>query len=213
MDRRTFNKMLALGGMQVASGSKVSAVAASPATSAIEMPKWPSQTYRRFSVDTHVPDWDPQLLGHFDPSAFIGNIARAGFQSMVQYANSHVGLCLWNTNVGQRHANMHGRDFFGEVVAECRRRNIHPLAYFSVIFDNWNYEHHPDWRILSAEGNNARVDSRYGVVCPNSPYRDYVVACTKEIVSNYDIDGMFFDMTFWPEVCYCHYCTERFRRE
>ncbi len=164
-------------------------------------------------MDTHVPDWDPQLLGRFDPAAFIGTIARAGFQSMVQYTNSHVGLCLWNTQVGQKHANMHGRDFFGEVVAECRRNNIHPLAYFSVIFDNWNFEHHPDWRILSAEGNNARVNSRYGIVCPNSPYRDYVVACVKEIVGNYDIDGIFFDMTFWPEVCYCPHCMERFRKE
>lgn len=213
MDRRTFNKMMALGGVQVASGGKTPALAASPAVSPAGMAKWPSQTYRRFGVDMHVPDWDPQLLGSFNASAYVGNIARAGFQSVVQYTNSHVGLCLWNTSVGQKHANMHGRDFFGEVVTECRRNNIHPLAYFSVIFDNWNFEHHPDWRILAAEGNNARVDSRYGIVCPNSPYRDYVVACAKEIVSNYDIDGIFFDMTFWPEVCYCHHCTERFRHE
>src|ERR1039457_6709538 len=122
MDRRTFNKLVALGGVQSVAVSKASPGVASAATPA-GLPLWPSQTYRRFSVDTHVPDWDPQLLGRFDPAAFIGNIARAGFQSMVQYANSHVGLCLWRTSVGQQHANMHGRDFFGEVVAECRRNN------------------------------------------------------------------------------------------
>lgn len=213
MDRRTFNKIVALGGAQIAAGTPRSVSPASPSAGPGEMPKWPSQTFRRFSVDTHVPDWDPQLLGHYDPATFIGNIARAGFQSMVQYTNSHVGLCLWKTNVGQRHANMQGRDFFGESVAECRRHNIHPLAYFSVIFDNWCFEHHPDWRILSAEGNNKRAESRYGVVCPNSPYRDYVVACVKEIVNNYDIEGIFFDMTFWPDVCYCHHCAERFQSE
>ena len=216
MDRRTFNKMLALGGMEMAPGGKTNLLAAQPigqASPPAEPARWPSQTFRRFSVDMHVPDWDPQLLGKYDPEAFIGNIARAGFQSHVQYTNSHVGLCLWRTNVGQRHANMHDRDFFAEVVAACRRHSIHPLAYFSVIFDNWNFEHHPDWRILSAEGNNARLESRYGIVCPNSPYRDYVVACVKEIVSNYDIDGIFFDMTFWPEVCYCPHCDARFRNE
>jgi hypothetical protein len=79
-------------------------------------------------------------LGHFGPAAFIGNAARAGFRSMVQYTNSHEGLCLWNASVVQKHANVHGRDFFGEVVRECHRSNIHPLASFSVIFDNWNFE-------------------------------------------------------------------------
>ena len=213
MDRRTFNKMLALAGFETRTSNRADAATASATPPPAGLPKWPTETYRRFSTDMHIPDWDSQLLGHFDAAAYVGNIARAGFQSMVQYTNSHVGLCLWRSQVGQMHANMKGRDFFGEVVQECRRQNVHPLAYFGVIFDNWNFEHHPDWRILAAEGNNARLESRYGVVCPNSPYRDYVVECVKEIVGNYEIDGLFVDMTFWPEVCYCPHCAERFWRE
>ena len=48
---------------------------------------------------------------------FIETLARGGIQSHVQYANSHVGLCLWKTKVGKRHAAMKDRDFFGDVVA------------------------------------------------------------------------------------------------
>jgi hypothetical protein len=177
-----------------------------------EMAQWPQQVYRRYSVDMHVPDWDPALLHNFDALAWVDNMVRAGNQSLLQYTNSHVGLCLWRTNVGQQHANIGQRDFFGEVVAECRRRGVHPLAYFSVIFDNWAFEHHPDWRVLPAEGYS-QLNGRYGTVCPNSPYRDYVVACIREIAGNYDIDGMFFDMTFWPAVCYCPHCTARFWKE
>ncbi len=176
--------------------------------------QWPAQAYRRYSVDIHIPDWDPALLSHFDAAEYVGHIARGGAQSLLQYTNSHVGLCLWDTSIGPRHANMPpGRDFFGEVVRECRQQGVHPLAYFSLIHDNWNYEHHPDWRIARADGVESRLFSRYGVCCPNSPYRDYVLACVREIVSRYDIDGMFFDMTFWPEVCYCPHCTARFRTE
>jgi len=213
MDRRTFNKLITLGSMEMTTSGLAIPVGNPSASMTEQPPKWPNQVYRRFSIDTHVPDWDPQLLGHFDPADYVGNIARAGFQSMLQYTNSHVGLCLWRTHVGQMHVNMKDRDFFGEVVKECRQHGVHPLAYFSVIFDNWNFEHHPDWRILGAEGNNARLQGRYGVVCPNSPYRDYVVACVKEIVGNYDIDGIFFDMTFWPDVCYCPHCAGRFVSE
>ncbi len=214
MDRRTFNKLIALSGIEVGVAGEGTTTAAHPSPSAPgSTPKWPDRTYRRFSIDTHVPDWDPQLLGHFDAVKYVDNIARAGFQSMMQYTNSHVGLCLWRTKIGQMHANMKGRDFFGEVVEQCRRREVHPLAYFSVVFDNWNFEHHPDWRILGAEGNNARLQGRYGVVCPNSPYRDYVLGCAREIVGNYDIEGIFFDMTFWPDVCYCPHCDKRFMDE
>jgi hypothetical protein len=204
---------MALGGAEITAPTLANSAATQAAYPTNHTTKWPNQVYRRFSIDTHVPDWDPQLLGRFDASAYVGNIARAGLQSMLQYTNSHVGLCLWRTKVGRMHANMKGRDFFGEVVEQCRRQGVHPLAYFSVIFDNWNFERHPDWRIIGAEGNNARLQGRYGVVCPNSPYRDYVKACVQEIVGNYDIEGIFFDMTFWPDVCYCTHCTARFWRE
>ena len=174
--------------------------------------RWPSQVFRRFSVDIHVPDWHPDLLGRFDPQAYVDCMVRAGVQSLLQYTNSHVGLCLWRTRVGRRHAAMgEERDFFGEVVAECRRRGVHPLAYFSLIYDNASYAQHPDWRITGADGS--LPTGRYGVVCPNSPYRDYALACVAEIAGGYDIDGMFFDMTFWPGVCCCAHCAARFERE
>jgi hypothetical protein len=173
--------------------------------------KWPDEVYRRFSVDIHVPDWDPALLGRFDAAEFVETLARGGVQSHLQYTNSHAGLALWNTKVGKRHAAMKDRDFFGDVVAQCRKRGIHPLAYFSLIYDNWAFEFHEDWRFRYVDGSAAT--GRYGLVCPNAPYRDYVSACIAEICGGYDIDGMFFDMTFWPGVCYCRHCAARFKKE
>ncbi|PYV13841.1 MAG: hypothetical protein DMG07_13265, partial [Acidobacteria bacterium] len=129
------------------------------------------------------------------------------------YANSHVGLALWRTSVGRMHANLRGRDLFGDLVGECRRRGIHALGYFSVTYDNWAFENHPDWRLLPAEGPDYYLGGRAGIVCPNTAYRDYALACTREIVGRYEIAGIFFDMTFWNTVCYCARCTERFRRE
>lgn len=174
---------------------------------------WIKNTYRRFSVDIHVPDWDPALLSKFEPEKYVECIAKGGFKSLLHYTNSHAGLCLYKTKIGQMHKNMGDRDFFGEVVAACRKHDIHPLAYFSVGHDNWAFAQHPDWRIIHAGGITSRINSRYGFACYNSPYREYVRACVTEIASNYDIDGMFFDMTFWPGVCYCAHCTERFYKE
>ena len=143
---------------------------------------WPGAAYRRFLVDTHIPDWHPDQLARFDAARFVETIARGGAQALMLYANSHVGLALWRTSVGRMHANLRGRDLFGDLVGECRRRGIHALGYFSVTYDNWAFENHPDWRLLPAEGPDYYLGGRAGIVCPNTAYRDYALACTREIV-------------------------------
>ena len=208
MDRRIF--LGSLGSLAAVAASSSEGEAA-PAAGALQVSSWPGTVYRRSSVDIHVPDWDPALLSRFDPVEFVETLARGGVQSYLHYTNSHVGLCLWKTRVGKRHAAMKGRDFLAEVVAECRKHRIHPLGYFSLIHDNWAFEFHEDWRLHYVDGTVP--GGRYGLVCLNSPYRTYVMDCIAEIAGGYDLDGMFFDMTFWPGVCYCRHCAARFQKE
>jgi hypothetical protein len=172
----------------------------------------------------HIPDWDPVLLSRFDPEEYVRTIADAGFEALLTQAQSEVGLCLYPTKVGQMHGALKGRDFVGEVAAQCRRRGLHVLAYISLMTDNWAYQTHPDWRFLWEDGYDRTLEAprpgdRYpqtipaGEVCPNSPYGDYAIARIKEFVSNYDVDGVWLDQLFWPGVCYCPHCTARFWRE
>ncbi|MGA9062581.1 MAG: alpha-amylase family protein [Terracidiphilus sp.] len=227
MDRRTFNKVAGLGAFAaLAKGSQLAAeqsascmgaeeLSAKPDTTA-QIPtrtvEWPSQTFRRLLVDTHVPDWD-DLLVDFNAAEYVATIAGAGFQSLMQYANSHVGFSLWRTKLGQMHRGMRGRDYFGEVMQECRKHGLHRVAYYSLIFDDWAYQNHPDWRILPESGYDMQLFSRTGTVCINSPYRDHALNCLQELVGNYDFEGIFLDMTFWPAICYCPHCTTRFWKE
>ncbi len=213
MDRRTFNKLISAGSVTgLSSGIKLKAQEGAPVAIEKRQVKWPQETLRRLLIDTHVPDWDG-LMADFDAADYVSTIANANFQALMQYANSHVGLCLWRTQLGKMHAGMKGRDYFGEVVAECHRHNLHRIAYYSLIFDDWAYQEHPDWRIVPANGDDPIMLSRMGKVCPNSPYREHALACLRELVKNYDFEGIFLDMTFWPTVCYCSHCEARFRRE
>jgi hypothetical protein len=217
MNRRTFGKLIGAGAVDsMAKLERFPQASALPNQTERRAAKSPTQTYRRIIVDMHVPDWDPVLLSCFDPEDYVRTIADAGFELLLMYAQSEVGLCFYPTKVGQMHAALKGRDFLGEVVHQCRRRSLSVLAYFSLTVDNWAYQTHPDWRVLPEDGYDRTLEApqgRYGIVCPNSPYRDYVLACMKEIVSNYDIDGMFLDEYEWRAVCYCPYCTARFWRE
>lgn len=229
MNRRSFNKSLVLGALaplmpdahgqqsedRPTPGPNDSTVMAKPYFTA-QIPArtvaYPSRTFRRLLIDTHIPDWD-SLLTDFDPADYVKTVAGAGFQSLMQYANSHVGLCLWRTKLGEMHKAMRGRDFFGEVMEQCRAHGLHRVAYYSVIYDDWAFETHPDWRILPENGYDSVLYSRMGTVCINSPYREHALACLRELVHNYDFSDIFVDMTFWPAVCYCPHCTARFWKE
>ena len=176
-------------------------------------PKWYQNVYRRNVVDMHITDIDPRFMGQFDAGRYVDMLALAQVQSAVVYAHSHAGLCFYPSQVGPMHGGLHGRDIVAEVVDRCHQRGIAVVLYFSLIYDTWAYRHHSAWRIIGADGKGVADHSRYGVCCPNSPYRDYAAAMVGEIARMFDVAGMRLDMTFWPAVCYCPHCQRRYAQE
>jgi hypothetical protein len=179
---------------------------------------WFQRGYRRMLVDMHIPDWDEAFLAAYDPAAMAAMIERVGLTSAMIYCQSHVGLCNWPTRSGKMHAGLRGRDVTGELLGELHQRGLAVCAYYSVVYNNWAYLEHPDWRICPPGGSipvdGSFAGKRYGHCCPNNPdYLAFTKAQTAELMEDYDFDGLFFDMTFWPSICVCEHCRTRFRRE
>ena len=174
---------------------------------------WYKSAYRRNVIDMHITDWDERFLSQFDPREYVANLVRSQVQSAVVYAHSHVGHCYYPTKVGHMHRGLKGRNILGEVIDLCHRNEINVVVYYSLIVDDWAYRQNPDWRMILGNGKEAAEQGRYGICCPNSPYRDYAVAHAEEICTFFDFEGLRFDMTFWPVVCYCRYCRQRFETE
>jgi len=84
----------------------------------------------------HIPDWDDRFLSQYDPVVYAELIADSGVDSVMVYAQSHVGLTYWPSTTGKRHPALKGRNWFGETVAALRRRGVEATAYYSVIFNN-----------------------------------------------------------------------------
>ncbi len=178
------------------------------------MPSKYQQGCRRMLVDMHIPDWDPAFLSKYDPAAMAGLFERAHLTSVMLYCKSHVGLCYWPTKVGKMHSGIHGRDVVGELLGDLRARNIAACAYYSIVFDNWAVETHPDWAERPASGLDISSVIRYGICCQNHPdYRAYEMAQLEDLLSSYQFDALFLDMIFWPVVCGCDHCRRRYRDE
>jgi hypothetical protein len=205
----------------------VAPVSSMPYTPIMEE-KWFSGKVRRNLVDMHIEAWDERFMSAFDPAAYVTNLRAARVQAAMVYANSHVGYCYWPTNVGALHPGLKGRNVAREIFDACHAAGIDVVLYYSLVYDNWAYEHLPTARIVDATGRASREPKpfdplagmppdnglRYGLCCPNSPeYRRYTENQVKDFCSQLDFEGVFFDMTFWPVPCYCGACADRYRQE
>lgn len=183
---------------------------------------WIEGNYRRNLLDMHIDDWNPEFLSKLNVEEYVKALKEAGMQTALIKAKPHTGLCYYPTKIGRMHKGLKGYDFLGAMIRACHENGIAAQVYFTQIFDNWAYEEHPEWRMVTADGKNMREyrklpnfkTGRYGIVCPNNEeYREYVRDCLTEINTQYDFEGMFLDMTFWPEVCYCPSCRKKYKAE
>ena len=188
---------------------------------------WYKNCYRRHLCDMHIADWDDRFLSEFSPEEYVANLERAKIKSAMIYFQSHVGLCYYPTESGQMHRALIGKeDMVRRVVELCHEKGIAVTGYYSLLYNTVEHDRHPEWRLLRQNGISHRASktdgngenfrgSRYGLCCPNNPeYRDFCRAQIKEMAEFFPkIEGMFYDMLFWPAICHCDHCKARWERE
>ncbi len=183
---------------------------------------WIKGNYRRNLMDMHIDDWNPDFLSKINVNEYVEALKDAGVQAAMVKGKPHTGLCYYPTKIGRMHKGLRGYDFFGDMVQKCHENGIAVEGYFTQIFDNWAYEEHPEWRLVTSDGMNMREyretsnfkTGRYGIVCPNNEeYRQYVKSSLEEMIENYKFEGIFLDMTFWPDICYCPSCRKKYKEQ
>ena len=174
-------------------------------------PRWFESIYLRLLVDNHITEDDPSFMTRFDPEEYVAMVKAAGVDAAMVSACCHNGNCYYPTRIGHMHAGLGGRDIFGETVGLLRSRGITPLAYYTTIYHNHSAQGHPDWQTVDPAGKHRQ--GRYWHACPNHPeYRRFALQQIGEVIA-YDVDGIFIDMTFWPGICVCPSCQERYQAE
>ncbi len=177
----------------------------------ISRTRWFENSYSRMLVDMHISDHDPSFMRRYDPEKYVSEMKRAGVDCAMIYAVNHLGYSFFKSTVGRMHPNLDGRDIFGETVALLRKANIDIVGIWTSIVATYPTNEKPAWRMV-LPGKSQPVN-RTWFACPNNAdYRDYSAREVAEL-SAYDIDGVYVDMTFWPDFCLCHTCRERWRRE
>ena len=176
------------------------------------MNDWYKRELIRNLVDMHIPNGEG-YLEKFSPAKYAENIKNSGASVAYIYASNCLGLCFFPTKTGIRHKAAE-RDIFGETVKECRKLGLGVVGYLNS-WGSFVCDAHPEWSVRLEDGSMMREKERFGNPCPNNPeYADYFTSLVRELVSTYDLDGLWIDMVgIWAPVCHCDSCREKFFRE
>ncbi|HEY1335965.1 MAG TPA: beta-galactosidase trimerization domain-containing protein [Bryobacteraceae bacterium] len=110
---------------------------------------------------------------------------------------------------------MRDTDPFGDLVAGCRKLNMAVIARTDPHAAHQDvYDAHPDWIAVDAEGRKRRhwAMPELWVTCALGPYNfEFMTAVTREIVTLYQVDGIFSNRWAGSGMCYCEHCRANFK--
>lgn len=168
--------------------------------------------FRQIHLDFHTSSLITDVAAEFDPAEFAETLSRASVNSVTVFAKCHHGMSYYDTKIGIKHPSLRV-DLLREMVDACHNRGIRVAAYYSVCWDSYMGEEHPEW--LQVDKNGVPVRPKlferpyYGweTLCLNTPYVDYVEGQVREVLRGYDIDGVFLDIVAQRRPgCLCRYC-------
>ncbi len=169
--------------------------------------------YRQIHLDFHTSPLIPDVGKNFDIEEFVQTLKNASVNSITVFAKGHHGMSYYPTKIGKTHPSLK-KDLLGLICDTCHREGINVVAYISVKWDEYIAEKHPEFLQVSPQGcfYTSPLEGRWKQICLNSDYVKYLYLQTEEVLLNYSVDGIFFDIVFQLP-CICKNCLEGMKKE
>ena len=165
-----------------------------------------------FFFDFHTLTTIPDVGRDFNAEKFVEQLKNCGIDFLTFHARCNQGNAYYDTKIGTRHPSL-TFDMFGQLAKACHARGIRISAYFNVHLSDEELIRHPEWEERHMNPRSAGISNgpHYREACYNSKgYREHLLAMTKEVLENYDVDGFFFDCLSGSD-CICPECVEEMK--
>lgn len=172
--------------------------------------KGASRCFRQLCYDYNWPGRRladlPEKFTQADPVALAEFSRRTNLDAVLLLAVPHHGYCTYETKVGEKFPGIRG-DWYGQCVRELHKRDIAALGYITM-GTNWKYMRDNLGKPfihgrMDADGVIEPMDA----ICFNAPgYLELVEAYTREVLTQYPVDALRYDMLFSHKRCLCEGC-------
>jgi len=163
--------------------------------------------YRQIHLDFHTSELIKGVGRDFDGEEFARTLRAAAVDSVTCFSKCHHGMIYHDTRFPARHPYLE-RNLLQEQITSCHKYGIRVPVYVSVGLDVFMDRLHPEWVELDKTGRPAApepLQAGWKKLCFNTPYIDYVVEQTEEVLDLFEVDALFFDIIYQGE-CLCGHC-------
>ncbi|MBZ5856431.1 beta-galactosidase trimerization domain-containing protein [Flavihumibacter profundi] len=176
------------------------------------VPKGPAKCFRQICLETNSnvrttnntvfpPDSVfATFLSETDPVKYADFCEKINLDAALLLAVPESGYATYRqtkeTNV---YPGMKG-DFFGETLKELHKRKISGFGYICIGWQKKYSMAHPEYTEYPGG------DSVHPLICLNSPYRDHIMELSREVLGNYPVDGLRYDILDQQSKCRCAGC-------
>jgi hypothetical protein len=158
--------------------------------------------FRQIHLDFHTNATIPDIGSRFDGKAFAKAFKDAYVDSVTVFSKCHHGVSYHPTKVGKMHPGLEF-DLLRAQLDALHSVGINAPVYLTATWDELAAFEHPEWRTVLPDGTLAMFRPEHGngvgwaFLDFSTPYLDYLVAQTEEVMVNYpDADGIFMDISF-----------------
>jgi len=170
--------------------------------------------FRQVHLDFHTSECIDGIGSAFSKENFQAMLKRGHVNSITVFSKCHHGWAYHPSKANEQHPGLKF-DLLKAQIEAAHEIGVKTPVYLSAGLDEKEARRHPEW--LNRNKNEATVwDSRqfknpgYHRICFNSPYLDILLAQIREVVENYDADGIFLDIV-GVRTCACQYCSQLMR--
>jgi len=153
--------------------------------------------------------------GRFDPDFWLDYFKRIDADAACLSAGGAVAYYPTKVPLHHRSTWLGDSDPFGYLVWGCRKMSMAVIARTDP-HATWNnvYQAHPDWIAVDSKGQKRRhwSNPELWVTCALGPYNfEFMTRVHKEIMTLYQLDGIFSNRWAGHGLCYCEHCVRNFK--
>lgn len=168
---------------------------------------------RQVHLDFHTSEHIPSVGEKFDKNQFQTALKAGYVDSITVFSKCHHGWSYHPTKVNRMHPGLKF-DLLGAQIEAAHEIGVKTPVYISAGFDQKYAVEHPDHLMINLheheQGDVKDPWFGYHLICLNSPYLEELLAEIKEVVENYDADGIFLDILNTAP-CFCPSCQKILR--
>ena len=167
--------------------------------------RYTTMRFRQVHLDFHTSEAIPGVGAKFDKKQFQEALKAGHVNSITVFSKCHHGYAYHPSKANEMHPGL-DFDLLGAQIEAAHEIGVKTPVYLSAGLDEKTIRKNPEWKNEGMDHQfNNFAGPGYHLLCFNTPYLDYLLDQVKEVLENYDADGIFLDIV-GVRMCCCNKC-------